>query len=219
MPFTKEQFFHVIYLYNLDAGAGVWILYVLAFYSIYALYKNSQNSNKQVLLILSFLWLWMGIEYHWGHFTKINPAAWIFGAFFVIQSVFLATASMKNWKLTLHPIGSYPGIFQSSAFLYSLLIYPFLGQLFGHGYPFGPIFGLPCPTTIFTLGMLAGFTESRSRKVMLSAIPVLWAIIGSTATLLFGVYEDYILAVSAILFILIELLTAKPAYGAKKYGI
>jgi hypothetical protein len=38
--------------------------------------------------------------------------------------------------------------------IFSLIIYPLLGLLFGHRYPTMPTFGLPCPTTIFTIGVL-----------------------------------------------------------------
>ena len=79
---------------------------------------------------------------------------------------------------------------------YALLVYPMLGQLGDHPYPDSPSFGLPCPTTIFTFGLLLLTTERVPRHLF--AIPLLWAAIGSTAAVLFGVWEDVGLGVAAI---------------------
>jgi hypothetical protein len=38
---------------------------------------------------------------------------------------------------------------------YAMVIYPLLDSVLGHGSPQAPLFGVtPCPTTIFTFGLL-----------------------------------------------------------------
>jgi hypothetical protein len=70
-----------------------------------------------------------------------------------------------------------------------------LSSALGRGYPAAPTFGTPCPTTIFTLGVLACLRPPCPPRVFIA--PVLWAVIGSQAALLFGVYEDLGLAAAA----------------------
>ena len=57
--------------------------------------------------------------------------------------------------------------------------------------------GLPCPTTILTFGFLM-ITNNKLSKYLL-IIPTIWAIIGTGAAINFGVYQDYIMLLSAII--------------------
>lgn len=82
--------------------------------------------------------------------------------------------------------------------VYALIIYPLLGSLAGHSFPRNPTFGLPCPTTIFTLGILLYYQKL---TVKLFIIPVIWSAIGFTAALKLGIYEDTGLIMSALLVI------------------
>jgi hypothetical protein len=58
-----------------------------------------------------------------------------------------------------------------------------------------PTFGLPCPTTIFTAGLLMLATP---RAWRLSMVPVVWSLIGGTAAFLFGVRADFALPVAGM---------------------
>ena len=79
---------------------------------------------------------------------------------------------------------------------YALVIYPLLGWSQGHGYPAGPSFGAPCPTTIFFLGMMLWAVERI--PVSLVVVPLLWAVLGTSAALQLGIWEDLGLPISAI---------------------
>jgi hypothetical protein len=72
--------------------------------------------------------------------------------------------------------------------LYALVAYPLLGVLLGHHYPATPTFGAPCPTTIFTFGVLLWC--QRRVPAWLLIIPGLWALIGLSAAISLGVPED-----------------------------
>ena len=72
--------------------------------------------------------------------------------------------------------------------LFALVVYPLVGHLLGHRYPAVPTFGLPCPTTIFTIGVLLFATAPVPRSVFV--VPGLWAAVGSTAAFALGVYQD-----------------------------
>jgi hypothetical protein len=68
--------------------------------------------------------------------------------------------------------------------------------MLGREFPEMPTFGLPCPTTIFTLGMLAFLAAPFPRYVFV--IPITWALIGSQAAFRLGVYEDFGLLVAGL---------------------
>jgi hypothetical protein len=85
----------------------------------------------------------------------INPATLIFGLFFILQGLFfLLTGTVMErlaFRFKLKPLPIIGGCF----ILYAMVVYPLLGIRFGHSYPSAPMFGVaPCPTTIFTFGML-----------------------------------------------------------------
>ena len=79
---------------------------------------------------------------------------------------------------------------------YALVVYPLLAPMLGRDMAEGASFGLPCPVTIFTLGMLGLARRPFPRSVFV--VPVLWALIGVQAAWLFGAYEDLGLAVAAL---------------------
>ena len=66
--------------------------------------------------------------------------------------------------------------------------YPALGDALGHRYPAAPTFGLPCPTTIFTIGLLLWAAHRMPRAVLV--IPIVWAVFGFQAAVFLGVRED-----------------------------
>ncbi len=89
------------------------------------------------------------------------------------------------------------GLAGSALVVYAAVLYPLLGTALGHGYPYSPAFGLaPCPTTIFTLGLLL-WTDRPVPKAVL-AIPTVWALVGSMAALRLGIIEDVGLLVAAL---------------------
>jgi len=60
-----------------------------------------------------------------------------------------------------------------------------------------PTFGLPCPTTIFTFGLLLG-AEGEGRTRLLP-IPLAWSLVGTAGAMTLGVTEDYALIVTGLL--------------------
>lgn len=80
--------------------------------------------------------------------------------------------------------------------LFALIVYPILGCFFGHVYPSSPTFGLPCPTTIFTFGLL--LLNEKKCPLAVLIIPFLWSIIGFMAAFQFGIVEDTGLLVAGL---------------------
>lgn len=207
LPFTSADFFRIFREYNLTVYPIQLILIGLSLLAIYSVARRWKSAGKIVPGILSLLWIWMGIAYHWGYFSRINKAAFLFGGLFVIQGLLFLYIGLKK-----KPVFAMAGGMRTAAalilLLFSLIIYPLWGHFAGHKYPDSPTFGLPCPTTIFTFGMLLLATDRL--LFFLFVIPLIWSLIGFSAAFSLGVYEDSGLVVSAAVFTLLMV------FGKKK---
>jgi hypothetical protein len=195
LPFSVEQFIGTLTDYNQSVWPAQALLCILAIVILYFLLRPRKHSSKIILIILAALWLWMGIGYHWIFFSPINPAAKLFAILFIIQALmFLYYAGSKKairFSLKRTP-ASYAGAF---LIFVGVALYPLLGYLTGHVFPDNPTFGLPCPTTIFTLGVLL-LGIGLPRRLFL--IPILWSIIGFGAAIALGIREDVLLLLSGL---------------------
>jgi uncharacterized protein DUF6064 len=199
LPFSRDQFFAVFAAYN-DAVAPAQILLIALGIGAAALALWPMRwSDRAIGLVLAGLWLWMGVEYHWRFFRPINPAATLFGAAFVVEAVLLAWAAVRPPRLAFRAPRSLRGGLALALLVYAFAVYPAIGWALGHQYPAAPTFGVPCPTTIMTLGLLLWAVDRPPVAVML--IPWAWALIGSTAAFRFGMWEDLGLPVALVVSI------------------
>ena len=207
VPFTTEEFFEILKTYNIGVYPMQWVLLGLALVALGLQLARNGWKDRSISLILAFFWAWMAIAYHLKYFVYINPAARIFGALFLIEAALLLWKGVTGGKLRF----GYPGgaRFYTSMILilYALVVYPFLGRLFGHEFPASPTFGLPCPTTIFTVGILFLLRKPFPRLVLI--VPIIWSAIGSMAAFRFGVYEDLGLLAAGIAAVVLLLVPQK----------
>jgi len=196
MPFTKEQFINVFVQYNDSVFPAQIFFVLLALAAIYFSAGKYSIKNKAVMLILSFLWLWIGVVYHLIFFAKINPGAYLFSGLFILQGIFFIISFLRGNVIFEFKKNTF-SFLGMILILYALIIYPLLGYFFGHVYPASPTFGLPCPTTIFTFGILL-MAAKRTPKYLL-IIPGLWSLLGVSAAFQFGIYEDIGLLASALI--------------------
>ena len=197
MPFTIEQFLEVFAEYNRAVFPMQVILVSAALVAIFLAVRTSKSSSRFVSAILAFFWLWMGVAYHLLFFSRINRAAFFFGAFFIFQAVILFYAGVLKDELSFRFRFDTSGVIGVLLILYALIVYPLLGFVFGHVYPQSPTFGLPCPTTIFTFGLLL-WTDKKMPWYVLP-IPFLWSLIGIAAELSLGLREDIPLPLAGII--------------------
>jgi Family of unknown function (DUF6064) len=195
IPFTPEQFFGVFEQYNQAIFPTQFVLILLTVTSITLAADPKPTANKTTSVLLGFLWLWAGVVYHLIFFTKISPPAYFFGLLFVFQGLLFLYEGVARNRLSFRADQKIYGIFGAMFIAYALAIYPLIGYALGRIFPSSPTFGVPCPTTIFTFGLLLW----ADKKVPLSLliIPVLWSIVGTSAALSFGVKEDFGLLVAA----------------------
>ena len=217
LPFTTEQFLSVFEQYN----QAVWPLQLglnlLGLTAVFLAIRKTVHSNRLIAVILAFYWLWIGLAYHYSFFTHINPAATVFAVLNVIQGIVFLAYGVFSQRLSFRFTPNVYGLIGACLILYAMVVYPLLGSAFGHAYPRSPTFGLPCPTTIFTFGLLL-WTDTKLPKNVL-IITFLWSLIGSSAALTLGIFEDTGLLVSGILGVALIIMrdrkAPEQAFGAR----
>ncbi|MEZ2277487.1 MAG: DUF6064 family protein [Microcoleus sp.] len=194
MPFTTEEFLRVFDKYNQTIFPMQFVLTLVGIVAVGLAVSRKPFANKTISGLLVFLWLWAGIIYHLIFFTKISPPAYVFGALFVFQGLlFLYEGVVKN-SLSFRASQKFYGILGAIFITYALVIYPLIGYALGRTFPASPTFGVPCPTTIFTFGLLLWTDKKVSSSLLI--VPVLWSLVGTSAALSFGIKEDFGLLVA-----------------------
>lgn len=202
LPFDAAEFFAVFARYNSAVWPAQLVLLGTGVFAVGMAIRSRSWSDRVVSAILAVLWIWMGGVYHIGFFRAINPAATLFGAFFALQGIALGITGVFSRQLRFRFRPTRRGFVGTLLLAYALLAYPLLAYLLGHRYPATPTFGLPCPTTIFTLGLLL-WTEQRV-PTFLMIIPLAWSLVGTSAALQLGVREDLGLVVAGVLTALLH---------------
>ena len=204
LPFTADQFFQVFSSYNQAVWPWQFVLSLMAAAVAIGAWRRPDLAGRAVPSFLAVLWLWSGIAYHLAEFTRINSAAYVFAGLFVIQATLWAWVAARG-RLRFAPPGGAQWVVGAIGITYALLIYPLLGTMLGHGYPRAPTFGAPCPSTIFTFGILLWARPPVPMRVVV--IPFAWAVLAAPAALGWGVLEDAgmpLMAVTAVVLLGLE---------------
>lgn len=211
LPFTIDQFLEVFVEYNTTIWPMHLIAYLLGLAALVLAVRKTPRSDRIVAGILAFFWLWMGIAYHWLHFSAINKAAFLFGGLFVLQGFLFAGLGTFRHGLSFAIRPGVSFLLGALFIAYAMLFYPLIGHALGHGYPRSPSFGVaPCPTTIFTFGLLL-WTDRRLPAALL-VVPFLWALVGMGAALSLGIREDTGLLIAGLVGSAV-VLSRKPTGG------
>jgi hypothetical protein len=187
LPFTADQFFGVFSSYNDAVWPWQFVLATTAAVVAISAWRRPAQARRTVPLFLAVVWIWSGLAYHFAHFARINPAAYVFGGLFVLQGVLWLWAAIYG-RLHFDPPGGPAWTVGAVAIVYALVIYPVLGSVLGHGYPMAPTFGAPCPSTIFTFGILLWARPWVPLRLVV--IPFVWAVLAAPAAIGWGVIED-----------------------------
>lgn len=192
-PFSRQEFLDVFGRYNVAVWPAQLLLYAVALVIVALILRRERL--PVVFALLATLWLWMGVVYHLLFFREINPAAWPFGIAFIAQAVLLLSTDRRQMASGERgtPIARSTG---KVLIAYALVGYPLIGSLAGQQYPTVVTLGLPCPTTILTIGVL--LAALRQPSVWLLAIPIVWAIIGTFAAAGLSIPQDYGLTVAGL---------------------
>jgi hypothetical protein len=196
-PFSAQQFFEVMRHYNLAVWPAQVVLTALALVALGMLVRHRTWSARVILLALAGLWSWIAVMYHLAFFVAINPAAYAFAVLFLAGAAVFTWFAFRRADVAFAWAPGLRGALGAASIVYALVVYPVWSSGAGHAYPDLPTFGLPCPTTIFTIGMLAFVRGARTWPLFVA--PVLWSLIGLQAAFLFDVAPDLGLGVAGIL--------------------
>jgi hypothetical protein len=195
LPFTAEQFFDVFGAYNRalwPAVIGLWISAVIA---MVTLARYRPHSGRSIAAMLAVQWAWAGLVYHAAFFSSINRAAWLFCALFVAESGLLIRHGVVHDGFQFSRLGSPRHILAWGLIAYALA-YPLLVLADGYTFPRMPTYGVPCPTTLLTIGFLFAVDPPLPRSITI--IPIVWAGVAGSAAVLLGVRADLMLWVAGI---------------------
>jgi hypothetical protein len=207
IPFTTDEFLGVFERYNESIWPLQLVFFGLAVYACFSIVRKASHTINFVFSLLAFFWIWMGVFYHLIFFSQINKAANIFGILFIAQGLMFLYYGAYRQRIKLEVARDVPGVLGFVFVVYALIGYPLLGGLTGHVYPAAPTFGVPCPTTIFTFGILL-FAQKRVPWYLL-IIPFLWSLLGFSAAINLSVPQDYGLVIAGVVSTIIVVF-AKP---------
>lgn len=197
IPFTSAEFYSVFSAYNMAVWPMQILLLALGVLAIVLLVRQRSYSSIGISAILTVLWVWQALAYHLAFFTAINPLAYGFSALFMGGAAVFFWQGVVRRKLIFEITTGWRIRAGWSLIIFAWFIYPTWTHFAGHRYPAFPTFGLPCPTTLFTMGLLALLVKPYPRSVLI--VPVLWCFVGSQAAFLFDVQADLGLIVAGVL--------------------
>ena len=171
--------------------------------------RSRSWSGVGVSVILTFLWGWMGLVYHLAFFASIRTPAYAFAVVLLDGALVFLWQGVIRRRLEFSWQGGTRGLMALLLVVYALVVYPAWSQFAGHPYLETPTFGLPCPTTIFTMGLLACLVRPCPRSVFI--VPVLWSLVGVQAAFLLSVPQDLALAVVAVIGLVLISRAGPPA--------
>ncbi len=201
LPFTQDAFFSLFGQYNAAFWPLALLFYFLAAISVALLFRASRWAALFISGTLAAMWAVNGIGYHWTFFREINPAAALFAAVFVVQAIALVVLPARSPGLRFVAEADARSVIGLLLILFAMVLYPLWGLAAGHAWPNMPAFGVaPCPTTIFTIGILLTGTWRVARWLLI--VPGLWAAVGGSAAIFLGVPQDYALLAALALLVL-----------------
>lgn len=197
MPFSQSEFLDIFAAYNARLWPFALALWLVALAATVVLVKR-HRAGPSMNVVLFWLWAWAGVAYHAAFFSRINPAARGFAVLFVVQALLFLWLGVQRHRLAFGWAHSWRHGLGLALAIYALA-YPLLA-LVGHDWPRVPSFGVPCPTTLYTAGILL-MAEPRVPPALV-VVPVAWCVVGGSAALLFRVIPDLMLFPAGVLLAL-----------------
>lgn len=197
LPFTHDQFIAVFAEYNLAIWPAQLVAYGLGLAIAGLAASTRARRGGSVSVGLALMWAWTGVAYHGIFFSRVNPAATLFGLLFVVQAALVAHAGLTRRLVFDRTLSrAWRAVSGWALVAYSAVLYPLIGAANGMAYPGTPTFGVtPCPLTLFTWGMLL---MAHRVPWWLLVIPFAWSVVGGSAALVLRVPQDWLLLASAV---------------------
>jgi hypothetical protein len=154
-----------------------------------------RDGNRLIGGLLAAAWLWIGIVYYLLHFARVDFAAPLYGALFVLQGLLLLWVALRG-RLAFRYRGGPVG-WVGLAYAMLALAWPLVDRLAGLSWQAERVVGLtPAPTTVLTLALLllvAGRTPWH-----LTIIPLLSTLLAGATAWILWIPQDLVLPVAGL---------------------
>jgi hypothetical protein len=195
LPFTADILFSSIAQYNRALWPMPPIALLLGLGVVLLTLRPVRDGNRLIGALLAASWLWIGIGWQLLHFARLDFAAPLYGALFVVEGLLLLWIAIRG-----RPVFRYRGGLAGwggLALAMLALAWPLVDRLAGVSWQSERVVGLaPAPTTVLTLALLllvAGRTPWR-----LAIIPLLWTLIAGAMAWILWIPQDLALPVVGV---------------------
>ena len=192
LPFTADILFSSIAQYNRALWPLPPMALLLGLGVVLLTLRPIRNGNRLIGALLAASWLWIGIGWHMLHFARLDFAAPLYGALFVLEGILLLWTAIRGRPAFRYRGGPMGWVGVALAML--ALAWPLVDRLAGLGWQSERVVGLaPVPTTVLTLALLllvAGPAPWR-----LAIIPLLWTLIAGAMAWILWIPQDLALPV------------------------
>lgn len=196
LPYTRFDFLEMIGRYNVAVWPMQVVLLALAAVVVACIAFRGRWSGPVISGVLAFLWGWQGIVYFLLFYFDLNMLALGFGLVSIAGAgVFLWFGALRR-QLVFGEVVLRRAIVGSLLVALALAIYPVISYQANNPYPYMPTFGLPCPTTLFTVGVLAFLERPYPRSLLLA--PLFWSLAGSFEAIQMDLFQNLSLLGAAV---------------------
>jgi hypothetical protein len=185
-----QQFFSMF----AQANTAVWPMQLLWYASAIAAsafaVTRGRAFSRLIAGFLTVYYLWLAVVFFGVFYSPLNDHALAYAAMFALGGALFFLAGVVRRDLELEPRWDLAGVTGGVMMLYATAAYPLLDVVTGHRFPAAPVFGIaPCPSTIFTAGLLLW---SRPRiPLYVLIVPLVWLLAQAPAdALALGVVAD-----------------------------
>lgn len=196
--FTLEKFLNYGSRYNLDLYPTQYLMLGLGLIAILTVFFRPKQSSRFISAILALFYGWIGIQFYMIYFKEFMPVPFVFGVLFIIQAlIFIFEGTIRN-RISFQFKADLYGLTGALLIFYGIFGYQALEYILGRGYPEILSFGMfPCPTVIFSLGILL-WTDKKFPPYIL-IFPIINALSGFIPAFIIGIIEDIGLIISGLL--------------------
>ncbi|HCC71351.1 MAG TPA: hypothetical protein DEQ09_09415 [Bacteroidales bacterium] len=92
---TLEQLLDTFERYNIDIWPMQIIAYVLGIIAIFFAIKRTKYSDRIIMGVIAFMWLWTGGVFYMFFFGPVYNISYIFGLLFIVQGIIFLAGIFK----------------------------------------------------------------------------------------------------------------------------
>jgi hypothetical protein len=218
--FTPDEFLAILEQFNRALGSLNLVAYALGVAAILLALWKGTAAGQGISGLLGTLWVCTGLVFHIFFFRSLTSMALVFGAAFILQGGMLFWSGVMKQELRFSPTKDIYGIVGWLLIVYSMIGYPLIGNMLGHGTEHSLAFGITSgPLVVFSFGLLLWVGDGLPRHLMF--IPFVAGMLESIFLLSSGMYEDIGAGIAALAgsLLIIKHETAATALRLKSHEI